>query len=204
MGKSGLGVYCGFAAARIVSVLPSGLQTSSNHCRKCVGDHFLIFDHEQVRRQRFAEAAMDFAHRIGGEVRSLRPPLSIHCWTPSNGRFGLTLEFALLGILAVTVFEGAFDIDRVDCPVIRTGCCRSSSSRARDRQVRLGPRGRAVPNRQRFHQAQTFVLVSGRFNVPFIINNIFVFISLLLRTQCAKQTDCPCASASAFKWRSNV
>jgi len=89
-----------------------------------------VFDPEQVFRQMLAEAPVNLAngvHRDGAAPYTafVDPLLN------RNVSLSFELEIALLGVAAVVALQRALKCRRGACRAPRSGCCNSSSSRAR-------------------------------------------------------------------------
>jgi hypothetical protein len=89
-----------------------------------------VFDPEQVFRQQFAEAPVNLADGVRSDGA---PPYAAFVDPLLNRNVGLSfeLEIALLGVAAIVALERAFNVDGVCVVPPRSGCCNSSSSRAR-------------------------------------------------------------------------
>ena len=71
-----------------------------------------VFDQQQLFGEQLAKAAMDFADAFGRDGAALQTSI-INPFLNGDMRFRLKLEVAFGGVLAVVVFQGALDVDRV-------------------------------------------------------------------------------------------
>ena len=73
---------------------------------------FHVRNPEQIIRQQFAETAMDLAYTGGGGRAGVQTAL-VDPFLDGDMSFGLELEIAFFGIVAVIALEGALDVDGV-------------------------------------------------------------------------------------------
>ena len=167
-----------------------------------------VFDPQQIFGQHFAEAAVDFADGVGRDGAALEAA-AVDPLLDVDVRFGLELEVALLGVLAVVALEGALDIDRVrvvafdQVAVVAVHRPHEIGERGqqafgqgapeagallRQLQGEIGQGGavaRAFADQQRLHQADGFTPVCDRFYVRFYVrffpDHILLYIKYMVQ-----------------------
>src|SRR5215469_10921934 len=166
-------------------------------------EHSLVFDSEKILGQQFAKAVVDFADRVGGKGAAFEAT-RVDPLLDSNVRSSLKLEVAFFCVLAVVVFKGALDIDRMRVvsfdQIAVVTVHRADESSERDQQTlgkraakssallrqlkgKIGQDGTvrgALCDQQRLHHRNRLTPVFDRFNVLFRVHTLSRNISLYI------------------------